>query len=73
MQSVLITGGTGFIGSSLANALMISGDYNITFLDNLSRGSLLNISIWLGSANFEFVQYDMLDYSVSSSKQELPL
>jgi nucleoside-diphosphate-sugar epimerase len=68
MQSVLIKGGAGFIGSSLANALMISGDYNITFLDNLSR-----VSIWLGSANFEFVQYDMLDYSVSSSEQELPL
>jgi UDP-glucose 4-epimerase len=73
MQSVLIKGGAGFIGSSLANALMISGDYNITFLDNLSRGSLLNISIWLGSANFEFVQYDMLDYSVSSNEQKSPL
>ena len=73
MQSVLITGGAGFIGSSLVNALMISGDCNIIVLDNLSRGSLDNISSWMGSQNFEFVQYDMLDYSVSSNEQESPL
>jgi UDP-glucose 4-epimerase len=73
MQSVLITGGAGFIGGSLVNALMTSGDYNIIVLDNLSRGSLDNISNWMGSRNFEFVQYDMLDYSVSSNGQESPL
>ena len=73
MQSVLITGGAGFIGSSLVNALMTSGDYNIIVLDNLSRGSLDNISNWMGSPNFEFVQYDMLNYSVSSNEQESPL
>jgi hypothetical protein len=42
-------------------------------LDNLSRGSLDNISSWMGSQNFEFVQYDMLDYSVSPNEQESPL
>jgi UDP-glucose 4-epimerase len=70
MQSVLITGGAGFIGSSLVNALMTSGDYNIIVLDNLSRGSLDNISSWMGSQNFEFVQYDMLDYFVLPNEQE---
>jgi UDP-glucose 4-epimerase len=73
MQSVLITGGAGFIGSSLVNALMTSGDYNIIVLDNLSRGNLDNISSWMGSQNFEFVRYDILDYSVSSNEQESPL
>jgi UDP-glucose 4-epimerase len=70
MQSVLITGGAGFIGSSLVNALMTSGDCNIIVLDNLSRGSFDNISSWIGSPNFEFVQYDMLEYSVLSKEQE---
>jgi UDP-glucose 4-epimerase len=73
MRSVLVTGGAGFIGSSLVNALMTSRDCNVIALDNLSRGSLDNISNWIGSPNFEFVQYDMLDYSVPSKEQESPL
>ena len=73
MRRVLITGGAGFIGSSLVNALMTSRDCNIIVLDNLSRGSLDNISNWIGSPNFEFVQYDMLDYSVPSKEQESSL
>ena len=73
MRRVLVTGGAGFIGSSLVNALMTSRDCNIIVLDNLSRGSLDNISNWIGSPNFEFVQYDMLDYSVPSKEQESPL
>jgi UDP-glucose 4-epimerase len=73
MRSVLITGGAGFIGSSLVNALMTSGDCDIIVLDNLSRGSLDNISNWIGSPNFEFVQYDMLDYPVPSKERESPL
>jgi UDP-glucose 4-epimerase len=70
MQRVLITGGAGFIGSSLVNSLMTSRNCNIIVLDNLSRGSLDNISNWVGSPNFEFVQYDMLDYSIHSNEQE---
>ena len=73
MRRVLITGGAGFIGSSLVNALMTSRDCNIIVLDNLSRGSLDNISNWIGSPNFEFVQYDMLDYSVPSKEQDSSL
>jgi UDP-glucose 4-epimerase len=72
MQRVLITGGAGFIGSSLVNALMTSRNCTIMVLDNLSRGSLDNISNWLGSPNFEFVQYDMLDYSNPRNEQESP-
>jgi UDP-glucose 4-epimerase len=73
MHRVLITGGAGFIGSSLVNALMTSRNCNIIVLDNLSRGNLDNISNWVGSPNFEFVQYDMLDYSVPSKEQESSL
>ncbi|MFZ0647992.1 MAG: NAD-dependent epimerase/dehydratase family protein, partial [Nitrososphaeraceae archaeon] len=73
MRRVLITGGAGFIGGSLVNSLMTSRNCNIIVLDNLSRGSLDNISNWVGSPNFEFVQYDMIDYSIHSNEQESPL
>jgi UDP-glucose 4-epimerase len=71
---VLITGGAGFIGSSLAGALLLlKKNYHVTVLDNLSRGHLKNISKWLGSPRFEFVQGDLLDYStLNPSDQKAP-
>lgn len=69
MQRVLITGGAGFIGSSLAGALMHSKNYHVTVLDNLSRGCLKNISRWLGSPGFEFVHADLLDNSKFNEKK----
>jgi UDP-glucose 4-epimerase len=63
MQRVLITGGAGFIGSSLTSALLLSKkNYHVTVLDNLSRGRLENLSSSLGSPRFEFVNVDLLDY-----------
>ena len=70
MERVLITGGAGFIGSSLVSALMLSKNYHVTVLDNLSRGSKKNISQWLGSLNFEFVQADLLDNSRPSNEED---
>jgi UDP-glucose 4-epimerase len=40
---VFITGGAGFIGSHLADALITRGD-SVTILDNLSTGTLKNLS-----------------------------
>lgn len=71
MLRALITGGAGFIGSFLAYALLLSKkNYHVTVLDNLSRGNLKNISRWLGSPRFEFVQADLLDYSTSSPNDQ---
>jgi len=41
-MKVLITGGAGFVGSHLAEALLARGD-DVTVLDNLSTGSIENI------------------------------
>ena len=41
-MNILITGGAGFIGSNLCEALLKRGD-NITCLDNFSTGKLENI------------------------------
>ena len=55
---VLITGGAGFIGSHLADALIARGDH-VLALDNLSTGSALNIQHF--NKNFEFFEGDIRD------------
>lgn len=54
MQSVLVTGGAGFIGSHLCDKLLADG-YKVICLDNLLTGSKKNIEALVGNPNFEFV------------------
>ena len=49
----LITGGAGFIGSHLAEALLDHGD-QVLVIDNLSTGSIENIIHLKGRAGFEY-------------------
>ena len=51
----LITGGAGFIGSHLADALVARGD-SVLILDDLSTGSLENIVGVVASGQAEFVE-----------------
>jgi len=51
---VLITGGAGFVGSHLAEALLQQGNH-VTVLDDLSTGSILNIQHLKGDRRFEYV------------------
>lgn len=62
-MNILITGGAGFIGSSLIEPLLKSG-HHITIIDNLSTGKHHNIVPWLGVSNFSFIKSDVLDTSV---------
>ena len=39
MKSVLIIGGGGFIGVSIARQLLETGGYRVSLVDNFSRGS----------------------------------
>jgi UDP-glucose 4-epimerase len=58
---VFITGGAGFIGSHLADALIARGD-SVTILDNLSTGTLKNLS---GVAEkIEFTEGDIRDQTL---------
>ncbi len=59
----LITGGAGFIGGHLAEALL-AGGHRVTAIDNLSTGSLQNIAALRGRPGFHFVRADIRDEMV---------
>src|SRR4051812_16757147 len=50
---ILITGGAGFIGSDLAEALL-DGGHTVYALDDLSTGSIDNINHLKGNPNFHY-------------------
>ena len=58
MESVLITGGSGFIGSNLANHL--SKSMKVTIIDDLSMGRIENLQI---NENVKFIEGNICDYS----------
>jgi len=60
---ILITGGAGFIGSSLAQSLLNDG-HVVTVIDNLSTGSEDNITELENNEKFRFVVGDILDYKL---------
>ncbi len=57
----LVTGGAGFIGSHLAEALLKRGD-RVIVLDNLSTGRKENLKLLPGSEKIEFHRVDISDY-----------
>ena len=55
---ILLTGGAGFLGSNLVPKLLDLG-HHVVALDDLSTGSLDNISLYLTNPNFEFIEHDI--------------
>lgn len=56
----LVTGGAGFIGSNLVEALIEKGCF-VRVLDNLSTGKKDNIKAYFGNKRFEFIEGDIRD------------
>jgi len=59
-MKALVTGGAGFIGSSLVDCLIERGG-EVRVIDNLSAGSLDNLGRWEGDPRLSFVKGDLLD------------
>jgi len=58
---ILITGGAGFIGSHLCDALLELG-HKVICMDNLLTGNSDNIAHLIGNPDFKFISYDVSNY-----------
>jgi UDP-glucose 4-epimerase len=58
---VVVTGGAGFIGSHLVDALLAEDGHTVVVLDNLRRGRLANLARYDGDRRFRFVLGDVRD------------
>ena len=56
----LVTGGAGFIGSNLCEAILNLG-YKVRCLDDLSTGKQANVDLFLDDPNYEFIKGDIKD------------
>jgi UDP-glucose 4-epimerase len=59
-MKILITGGAGYIGSNLVDALLAAG-HEVTVVDNLSTGRIENIQHLLEDERFHFVNDTILN------------
>lgn len=60
MKKILVTGGSGFLGSHLCDALIGQG-HDVICLDNFFTGSKNNIKHLLDHPNFELVRHDVTE------------
>lgn len=60
MKTVLVTGGTGFLGSNLCRRL-VSEKNNVICVDNNYTGSLENVADLMGLPNFRFIEHDVIE------------
>jgi UDP-glucose 4-epimerase len=65
-SNFFITGGAGFVGSHIADALLARGAKRVVALDNLVRGSLSNVKQAEKSGRFELVEGDIRDRALVS-------
>lgn len=64
-MKVLVTGGAGFIGSNLVQALLADERISaVKVLDNLETGTLKNLSGVKNNPIFEFIEGDIRNYSI---------
>jgi len=61
-MNIVLTGGSGFIGSHLSRELLKNGENKLIVVDNLLTGNLDNIQHLLDNENAKFIQHDVQDH-----------
>ena len=59
MNTILVTGGAGFLGSNLCSALVKNADNYVICMDNFYTGRIANIQHLIGLRNFELIERDV--------------
>jgi UDP-glucuronate decarboxylase len=57
---IVVTGGSGFVGSHLVDRLMMKG-HRVIVIDNLFTGRSQNVQQWVGHPNFQFILHDVVE------------
>lgn len=60
-STFLVTGGAGFIGSNLCEAILKLG-FRVRCLDDLSTGKQKNVDLFLDNPNYTFIKGDIKDF-----------
>lgn len=61
---ILVTGGAGFIGSHIVEALLNKTDVTLVrVMDNLATGSKKNLEAYANHPKFQFIEKDIRDYN----------
>ena len=71
-MNIVITGGSGFVGSYLCERLINDG-HNLIVVDNLLTGSTDNISDLMGNDNFSFIEHDVQNHIEIENKVDYVL
>lgn len=59
-KRILVTGGSGFVGSHLVDRLMMQG-HRVIVVDNLFTGRAQNVVQWSGHPNFQLIIHDVVE------------
>jgi len=60
-QTILVTGGAGFLGSHICDRLLADG-YSVVAMDNLITGTTDNLTHLIGRDDFRFIHHDVTEY-----------
>ncbi len=71
-MNIVITGGSGFVGSYLCEKLINDGN-KIIVIDNLLTGSTENINDLMSNENFSFIEHDVQDHIEIENKVDYVL
>lgn len=71
-KKVLVTGGSGFLGSHLCEKFL-EKDYQVICMDNLITGNINNVSHLFNETDFTFVKHDVTNFIHVSGKLDLIL